>query len=144
MLLIVVVLLSLPLGWFAWRMRRAERQRRAVEVIRQAEGWVRYDYEAVSSEPRGPAWLREQIGIDVFSYVVECHSSAFPAEFGNRELESVRELTELETLTLCNTQITDVGLEHLQGLTTLRRLSFRCTQVSLLAGRVTQLASRRF
>jgi len=34
----VIVLLSLPMGWFGWKMREAERQKRAVEAIRKAGG----------------------------------------------------------------------------------------------------------
>jgi len=32
----VVVLLGMGLGWFGWKMREAERQRKAVEAIRKA------------------------------------------------------------------------------------------------------------
>lgn len=42
-LLIVVVVLGVVLGWFAFKMRKAERQRKAVEAIREAGGVVIYD-----------------------------------------------------------------------------------------------------
>ena len=42
-LLVVVVLLSVGLGWFAFKMRQAERQRKAVEKIREAGGVVWHD-----------------------------------------------------------------------------------------------------
>ncbi|MEO2031090.1 MAG: leucine-rich repeat domain-containing protein, partial [Planctomycetaceae bacterium] len=45
-------------------------------------------------------------------------------------LEHVRGLTSLETLALDNTQITDAGLEHLKGLTSLDWLYLHNTQIT--------------
>jgi hypothetical protein len=51
MLLVAVALLSLPLGWLAWKMRQAERQRQVVAAITQeaagqkAGVFLSYDYD---------------------------------------------------------------------------------------------------
>lgn len=37
-LLVAILLLSLPLSWFGWRLEEARRQRKAVEAIRQMGG----------------------------------------------------------------------------------------------------------
>jgi len=42
-LLVFVLVLSVPLGWFAMTMQRARRQREAVEGIRELYGDVSYD-----------------------------------------------------------------------------------------------------
>ena len=44
-LLLFVVVLSVPLGWFAWEMQRARRQRVAVDRIWELGGEVFYDYK---------------------------------------------------------------------------------------------------
>ena len=68
-LLIVVMLLSLPLGWLAMKMIQAERQRRAVEAIQEAGGEVFYDWEVdysgmcmVIEEWPASAWLALPLG----------------------------------------------------------------------------------
>ena len=89
-LMALVVLLSLPLAWFALKIRKAERQRQAVEAIRKTGGVVVYDYEFEvfanrlaeakllgvdmnygpnEPEPPAPEWLRGLLGVDFFSDV---------------------------------------------------------------------------
>ncbi len=50
-LLIAVLVLSLPLSWFAWRMEKARKQREAVEVIRGTGGYTIYDAQKPSVPP---------------------------------------------------------------------------------------------
>jgi len=155
--MIVVVLLSLPLGWFALKMREAERQRRAVEAIREAGGHVYYDYQADSSgygskpEPPGPAWLRELVGEDLFAKVVRVDSvdhmgsdvllehingfgdlgsvSISGPQVTDAGVEHLKGLA-LYHVELCDTQVTDTGLKHLKGLTGLVWLDLSGTQVT--------------
>jgi hypothetical protein len=44
-LLVFLVAVSVPLGWFSWEMAKARRQREAVEAIVAATGYVGYDYQ---------------------------------------------------------------------------------------------------
>ena len=46
------------------------------------------------------------------------------------DLEYLKGLTSIQTLSLAGTQITDAGTEHLKGLTSLRTLEFGSTQVT--------------
>jgi hypothetical protein len=78
------------LAWFALKIRKAERQRQAVEAIRKTGGVVVYDYEFEvfanrlaeakllgvdmnygpnEPEPPAPEWLRGLLGVDFFSDV---------------------------------------------------------------------------
>lgn len=76
-LLIAVLLLALPLSWFAMRMEKAHRQREAVEAIRRMGGVTFFVGEA-TPPPVGrsvldmrpyPAWLRKWLGDDFFDEV---------------------------------------------------------------------------
>ena len=136
----VMVLLSVGLGWFGWKLREAERQRGAVEGIREAGGRVVYDYELDEDgsrtrtvEPAAPAWLREMVGVDFFSQVIGIKFTD-PRKAGDVDLEAVLEhvngLTSLSRLELSLSYVTDAGLQHLRGLTRLRRLELAATQVT--------------
>jgi hypothetical protein len=50
-LLVFFVAASVPLGWLAWEMQKARRQREAVETILELGGIVNYD--VTSQKPRG-------------------------------------------------------------------------------------------
>ena len=154
-LFIAILVLSLPLSWFAWRMERARRQKEAVEVISRVGGRVMYDRldprYPTRVPSRIPSFLLTLLGDDFFRKVVHvcCDDrvtdpdlkyigwlhdlegltlmSPQVTDFG---LEHLKELTDLETLDLCGTEITDTGLEHLQGLTRLEELWLNNTQVT--------------
>jgi len=78
-LLLFLVTVSVPLGWLAWEMERAKRQREAVEAVGGC-WWVIYDYELdegrlcvyrdrlfiEEAPPTPPAWLRKPLGNDFF------------------------------------------------------------------------------
>lgn len=111
-LLIVVLVLSMPLSWFAWRMERARRQRAAVEAIEQVGGYV--GYNAYPIPPPGmvrvvptpkPSWLRNLLGIDFFENVVYVF--------------------------LPNGDASDFDLEQFKGLPNLRELRFKDPPVSV-------------
>ena len=135
-LLIVVVLLSLPLGWFALKMREAARQRKAMEAIREAGGDVFYDYQLTgdlffeeNAEPHAPAWLRKLGGDGIFADIVCVHFS-YREDVGDVVWEDLKGLTKLESLTLSGTQVSDAGLRNLKGLTRLEYLGLANTHVT--------------
>jgi hypothetical protein len=114
-LLVVVVLLSVPLGWFALKMREAERQRRAVEAITEAGGWVRYDWALDESGrdsgrqgPPAPAWLLKLVGEDLFSDIACVHLADF--DTSQVAFEYLKGLTSLIYLDLSGTGVTDAGI----------------------------------
>ena len=125
--MIVVVFLSVGLGWFVGQ---AERQRKAVEAIRKAGGSVLYDYECdglnkvmARAEPPSPAWLREPFA-DVAS-VVACGT-----QITDVELEYVKQMKNVEWLDLSGSRVTDAGLKNTKGLRKLRGLMLDDTQVT--------------
>ncbi len=134
-LLLFFLAVSVPLGWFACEMRQARKQRKAVAVIK-AGGWVLYDHEfdkngvaVPEARPTAPSWLLKLLGDDFFTEVVlvNCYSPGFD----DKDAKYLRELTaNLEALYLHNTQVTNAGLEHLKGMTSLQYLNLKNTQVT--------------
>jgi len=122
-LVVLVVAVAVPLGWFGVKLREAERQRRAVEAIKQTGGWVCYDYQRtpkvvdryVGAELPAPARLRELVGDDFFAEVIGV--SLFPvfsAPHRKRAaLPHVRALTKLEWVCLDDMDVTKKEVEEL-------------------------------
>ena len=134
-LLVFVVVVSIPLGWFAWQVEKARRQREAVEAIAELGGEVFYDYQfdedmmwIDSAEPTTPTWLRRLLGDDFFCEVVAVYCEF--TQFGDSDARPLQGLTELEVLWLEDTQVTDSGLAHLEELTKLQSLMLKGTQIS--------------
>lgn len=145
-LLIVMVLASVGMSWLTVKMRRAARQREAVEAIRKLGGWVVYDYQSGSAArptPPGPAWLRRLLGDDFFAEVTDVqvnreagltHLTSFPklrdlglgycGAFSGPDTEALYEhLRDLSGTT-------DATLEHLPELGQLERLRLQYTHVT--------------
>jgi hypothetical protein len=132
-LLLFLVAISIPLGWFAWEMEEARRQREAVEAIGEAGGIVNYNYQYISDQFGGlqstqPAWLRKLLGDDFCYEVVAVDCSA--RDFDDNDARHLRALTKLERLLLGDTLITDKGLADLKGIIDLKRLSLENTQIT--------------
>jgi hypothetical protein len=139
-LLVFLVAVSVPLGWFAMQLQKARKQREAVEEIVKLGGKVGYDYHRKSNfgillglsipppQPNTPAWLRKLLGDDFFCEVVRV-SCQF-TEFGDNDAIHLRGLTKLECLWLDLTHSTDRGLAHLRALTDLQTLSLVGTPIT--------------
>jgi hypothetical protein len=134
-LLVLVLLASVGLSWFAVKMHQARRQREAVQAITKAGGAVAYYHEVdenwkpiQGAEPPTPAWLRRLLGDDFFEDVVGV--VALSSDFGDAELEHVGVLTELGYIYLLHSQVTDAGLKHLEGLANLEDLYLCSPQVT--------------
>ncbi len=110
-LLVLVVVVAIPCSWLAAARKQAEKQREAVEEIRNAFGQVSYDYEYDPSGwqipgPPGrpePAWLRGLLGDDLFASVTQVHVNL--PEFGDAGLKHLDGLPELQVLDLCGTTV---------------------------------------
>jgi len=125
-LVVLVVAVAVPLGWFGVKLREAERQRRAVEAIREMGGYVVYHDDAWGEvRPKSnrnlstPTWLRRLVGED-FCRDVVIVSFAFSDTGVRQPLEQddlllfVQRLTKLEYLNFSSTQVTQEGIKQLQ------------------------------
>ena len=69
-LLLLMLLVSLGMSWLAVKMKAAREQKAAVKAITKLCGAVGYDYQKdwsdTTSQPPGPAWLRNWLGEDLF------------------------------------------------------------------------------
>lgn len=127
-LLIVVLVLSLPLSWFGARLRKARRQRAAVEAIERAGGsWFYYCSTSGFSTQPYPTWLRGLLGDDFLFNVkmVDCGKT----DFCDEEARHLSSLPDLEWAILHDTQLTDTGLQCLEGLTRLQYLDLEGTNI---------------
>jgi hypothetical protein len=122
--LLLVVLLSIGMSWFAVKMQRAKKQREAVESIAQVGGKVLYDYKfgasgamIPNSESPWPAWARQLLGDDFFSNVV------WAIVKKDAGVERLAGLSQLRVLYLHNSEISDAGLVHLEVLGNLTELN---------------------
>ena len=133
-LLLFMLLVSIGMSWVAVKMQQARRQKEAVEAIEKVGGGVIYDYQVTSAtyipatRPRGPAWIRSLLGEDLF------RQAFYVFLDGDQEagLEQLKRLPYLQGLSL--TRLMDSELEHvkghLKGLTQLATLDLRYTQVT--------------
>ena len=135
-LLVLVVAVALPFSWLATEMKAAREQKAVVEWIRKAGGPVVYDYRIDPSgnpmpgaEPPVLAWLRKVLGDNLFMNVMRVYFQD-NSEVTDAGLEYLEGLTQLQSLNLSDTKVTDTGLEHLKGLTQLQKLWLHDTKVS--------------
>ncbi len=142
-LLIAVLVLSLPLSWFAVKMEKARKQKEAVEAIHDFGGTTYYHLPRLARTPmefvelprtppitpRQPGMLRAFLGNDFFDDVVMVDLGA--RNIADSGLEHLKGLTNLEILSLEHTPVSDAGLEHLKGLAKLGELYLNDTQVTL-------------
>jgi hypothetical protein len=129
-LLVLILLLACWLGWFV---RTARLQREAVAAVKKAGGIVWYDWEWKNgdyvqgkSQPPGPKWLVDRIGVDYFSNVTFVNMMRGSDE----DLIRIGHLGRLERLNLHGAPVTDVGLAYLKGLAHLQVLDLDETQVT--------------
>lgn len=130
--LLLVGALSVYLGILV---NRAQRQRKAVEVILSREGMLAYHHEYDSTgghtpdavQP-GPEWLRSLIGAEYFDSVKTV--ALRNAKIRDHELEYLAGLPDLEGLLLNRTPITDEGITHLRHLDNLIKLDLTQTSIT--------------
>ena len=118
----LVLLIALALAWLTHTIRE---QRLAKELILRHDGVFFYEFEpqTVTRYTRKtlvPAWLRSMIGEDYFHDVTWVRIEG--SQFGDLELKQLRALDQIESLGIVETAITDDGLRHLRGRTSLKGL----------------------
>ena len=145
-MLVVVLVLSVWLGWMA---NRAAKQRRAVALVKELGGSVTYDCQArftttggsrrnlvvntgemtIYEPPPEDDLLHKYIGHDWFHDVG--HVVLVGTDVTDEQLEQVVDgLPNIVQLTLINCCITDAGLEHLALLKKLETVFLHGTSVT--------------
>jgi hypothetical protein len=125
-LLVVLAAISLSLGWWA---AGAHRQRRAVARLEQLDATVAHRNEMGKRYPKLFNKLRTWIGRDFFDDVVVIQFRN-PKIIRDADLQPLRDLPDVETLWLHETQLTDAGMAHLAHLARLKELVIYSTQVT--------------
>jgi hypothetical protein len=138
MLLVVIVMIALPIGWWV---NRGRGQRRVADAIRAAGGWVTYDHEYIQylkgnpgrrSEPSAPRWLRSVLGDDLFQDIAYVNlvydvraPGAMPIGGGVRDdrlTSLISQLPRLWEFTARDGQVTDAGMGVIARSPSLARL----------------------
>jgi len=141
-----MVLAAIPL---AWKMNRVKEQQRLVEALRKSGRSVRYDYEIefdrqsaptlqwpyngkIEPTPPGPVWLRNLLGQDFLSDVVEVNMVPHSVDASQLdESQFYKEQTNLISLVAASPTVSvvsglglsDADLEHLATSRSLTKLT---------------------
>ena len=135
-LLLLMVVISAPLGWFAWKRERLRAQREAIQAIESLGGLAIYDLE-YSDVPLdasgeivwpGPARLRRVLGDDAFVHVVDVRLAGI--EVTASHLNCLKGLPRCRLLDLSSAKITDAALVSLVGRTRFEQLFLAGTGVT--------------
>ncbi len=121
-LLTLTVTIAIPCSWLAVEKKQSWRQREAAAAFGELSGNVAW------GGPSGPEWAWSLLGEDFFK-------SVYYVNLGNTQvtdagLESLKGLSQLESLGLDGTKITDAGLIQLKGLSQLHELYLFDTKVT--------------
>jgi hypothetical protein len=132
-LLLLVVVVAVPCGWFKWKWDRKQAERRAVAEITKAGLLSFYDWQTNAKQPNpqppGAAFLRKLLGDDFFANLVRVQS--YDVQINDTVLVWLESLPDVESLFLpAQMKLTDAGLENLSGLSRLRYLDLNNTKVT--------------
>jgi hypothetical protein len=137
-LLIAVTIFCVALGW---RLNRARQQREAIKAIKEAGGWVYYDYQNydtktgtfhLEAQPWEPERLRGPVGIDFWHDVIGVNMS-YHAEGGKRWDNKqpavnisghLEHLPRLRFLALTEHSVDDAGMRYVSELKELEDLIY--------------------
>ena len=132
-MLLLMLLVSIPMGRLAVKLQGARRQREAAVEIRRiggvvSEGWVpRPASRPGDQQLHKSTWLEKVLGEDLS---VTVRIVRLPGSATDVELRSVRWLPGLVELELAGTKITDMGLSQIEGCTGLDTLDLSGTLVT--------------
>jgi len=120
---LLVAVVFVAAGYFAYALPKARAQRSAVAAIEAVGGHVTY-----RNPTAGKSGLRGVLGRDLFDPVYEVFLKDTKAT--DADLRPLAAFGELETLDLTNAPITDAGVPEIDKLKSLRRLYITGTQIS--------------
>lgn len=132
-LMVLVLVISVPLGWVGMKLKQARKQREFVRRIEQLGGSVMYSWESIerhrgrrSDGIRG--MFRQLLGEDVLATVDGLTLANCGIE--DDDLKWLSGFPNLEYLRLANTPISDAGVAYVVGLDNLRRMDLSNTRIS--------------
>jgi hypothetical protein len=134
-LLIAVTVFCVALGW---RLHRAKQQSEAVEAIKDAGGWVYYDYQKydpntgefdAQAQPWEPAWLRGSVGIDFWHDAIGLNMQEGNTRWEHEQTPvnisaHLAHLPRLKFLALTKHTVDDAGMHYVSGLKELEELFY--------------------
>lgn len=131
-LLILVTVFAIACSWYAVEMQKAAKRRTAIKEIKRLGGDVRY-YDASNPNTLGdqPKWhslLRKLHGDEHLGNPVAV--SLEGTQITDAGLDRLEGFRSLERLSLHGTQITDAGLVHIQTLDNLDFLNLGNTDIT--------------
>ena len=145
-LLVLVVVVAVPFSWLGIEIKRTKRQGDAVAAIEKFGGTVEYDWQGDANgkrvrnaQPQGPKWLRALLGVDIFGQVRSIEAREVDLEhdqmltnnhFTDADLENIRDMPQVEVLSIGLSDVTDAGLWHLEGFGHLRHLELFGTKAT--------------
>jgi len=122
-LLIVMLVVSLPLGWIGWEMEKTRREQAVVAQIEKCGGYAWYHESSLPSLILRHFRRVQYVEFgDPFEHPV--------AEFNLAPLEDLQHLTNLEQAEFWRVPVTDAELVHLKAMTNLKNLYLVDTQIT--------------
>lgn len=106
---------AVPFAGLGWWSHKARQMRNTADAIIESGGSINFAWD--HQPTHWPVWLIKLLGKDYFLHI----ETVFFSEEGTDEsLVLLKGLTQLERLNLQNSQVTDAGLEHIKGVTSLK------------------------
>jgi hypothetical protein len=134
-LMIFVTLFAFACSWFAVKMQQAKIQHKEVEELTKLGLLPFYDYNFDSTgkyinnaHPSTPVWLQNLLGVDFFNNVSQIQG-AENTNITDMNLIHIEGLTKLKNIYLSDSKITSVGLSHFKGLLQLETLEIRYVNI---------------
>jgi hypothetical protein len=125
-LFVVFTLVSLCLGWFMYRVNQ---QRRVVAALQRHRAQIQFSPFSATRpwSDRLPEWLRSRLTNALRSspdlqWVTDV--TVDDRQFGDNDLDGLRNLPHLRYLSLIGTGVTDAGIERIEDLKALDALEF--------------------
>lgn len=133
-LMVLVLLLSLPMGWIARDVYRAQRETDVVAAVEKAGGYASYNYHenvmwAEPPEPSGPWVLRKLFGEHIHSYVTDV--AVVEPDAVNTVVPLLTACHRLECLELSGGKLNDESIETITQMPKLNKLILLGTSVSV-------------
>lgn len=133
-LMIIVLLMSLPMGWIARDVYRSRREAVVVDAVHQAEGYLSFDYEYLGPnlelpKPPGPWLLRRLFGQHIHAYVESVH--LMEPDQANTLIPMLSICQRLKYLRLPAASLNDASIETIAQMPNLKELRLIGTPIGV-------------